>query len=502
MAVSQGAVALCPRFTGTVIEGVDQATVAPLVARRLALAGMRSISPVVDVSNYVMLELGQPNHPYDIDRLGGRGLVVRRATEGEQLVTLDGTTRTLRPDDLVIADAEGTAVGIAGIMGGATAEISETTSTVLLEAANFDPQATSATGSRLGLLSEARTRFERGVDTELAGRAIDRFVELLGPGVRRCPTTDLRATRPPKAPVRLRTDRVNLLLGTALSPEECAGLLAPLGFRATPEGRRLTRSGADVAARLQPRSRPDRRDRPHLRLRKHPPLPPRPSHDGHRSHRLSTGPPASTRGAGGRGRRRGLGTQFVSAADVVRAGLTRRGPWSSRTPSTSPKLCCARRSCQVCCAPLASMRSARAGRPQPVRTGKCLQPPGLPPDPGDLVEGVHEWEQLGLVAIGPDADATYAVQVWEVLAGALRLEDASVGPLAGAGASAGAGAGASASAGAGAAQGGPGGARPPPGRCTLGGKRPWSLLVGRSVWWANWLPRWRLATTSTAGSLS
>ena len=152
------------------IEGVSAAVVAPFVARRLTLAGMRPISPVVDVSNYVMLELGQPNHPYDLERLAGRGLVVRRGGEGEEIVTLDGTARRLTVDDCVIADAEGGAVGIGGIMGGAEAEISAQTATVLLEAANFDPHAVSATGKRLGLLSEAGTAI-RAWSRHRGGRA-------------------------------------------------------------------------------------------------------------------------------------------------------------------------------------------------------------------------------------------------------------------------------------------------------------------------------------------
>ncbi len=182
VSIDESATDLCGRFTGTVVECADGVKVPPFVVRRLTLAGMRSINPVVDVSNYVMLELGQPNHAYDIDHLGGRGLVVRRAIAGETIVTLDGTARSLTPQDCVIADGDGLAVGIAGIMGGASAEISPKTTTVLLEAANFNPQAIAATGKRLGLLSEARTRFERGVDPEVAGTAISRFVELLGPG--------------------------------------------------------------------------------------------------------------------------------------------------------------------------------------------------------------------------------------------------------------------------------------------------------------------------------
>ncbi|HUC15827.1 MAG TPA: phenylalanine--tRNA ligase subunit beta, partial [Acidimicrobiales bacterium] len=236
VAIDEAATELCGRFTGTVIEGVDGVEVPSFVGRRLTLAGMRSINPVVDVSNYVMLELGQPNHPYDIEHLGGRGLVVRRAGAGETIVTLDGTPRALSPEDCVIADGEGVAVGIAGIMGGATAEISPGTTTVLLEAANFNPQAIAATGKRLGLLSEARTRFERGVDPEIAGVAIDRFVELLGPGARRGGTTDVRPVVPEKVKIFLRTERANLVLGTSLSPDEPAELLSRLGFEAVANG--------------------------------------------------------------------------------------------------------------------------------------------------------------------------------------------------------------------------------------------------------------------------
>jgi phenylalanyl-tRNA synthetase beta chain len=421
--VSPDAVALCPRFTGTVIEGVGLATVAPLVRHRLALAGMRSISPVVDVSNYVMLELGQPNHPYDLDRLAGRGLLVRRAGDGEQIVTLDGAARRLRPDDLVIADAEGGAVGIAGIMGGAAAEISEATSTVLLEMANFDAQAVSATGKRLGLLSEARTRFERGVDIELPDRAIDRFVELLGPAGRRGMTADLCSARPPQTPVRLRPDRVNLVLGTSLAPEQCAELIAPLGFRAEPGGD----GELEVAV---PTWRPDcsrevdlieevARIYGYENIARS--LPPRAigatSLSGYQKGRRR-----ARQALVGAGADEAWTSTFVSAADLVQAGLDPTIALEVENPldqsqallrtSLLPGLLRAAR----------LNRERQAGALSLFELGSVFcRPVGSGAAP-DLVEGVHEWEQLGLVAVGPDVDAGYAVGAWEVLAGVFRLE--------------------------------------------------------------------------------
>lgn len=234
---------LCPRFTATVLEGVPQGPSPQWMARRLTLAGMRPISAVVDVSNYVMLDVGQPNHAYDLDLLGGQGILVRRGRPGERLETLDGVERDLGPDDCVICDADGRAVGVGGIMGGAHAEIGAATRRVLLEAAWFDPGAIARTGKRLGLQSEARVRFERGVDPEVAGRAADRFVALLravpgGENLRRGPATDVRDPRHlPAGPVlTLRTARANSLLGTDLSDADIPGLLEPIGFRTAPAG--------------------------------------------------------------------------------------------------------------------------------------------------------------------------------------------------------------------------------------------------------------------------
>jgi phenylalanyl-tRNA synthetase beta chain len=227
---------LCPRFTGTVLEGVPQGPAPDWIARRLTLAGMRPISAVVDVSNYVMLDLGQPNHAYDLEQLGGGGILVRRGQPGERLVTLDEVERELSPDDCVICDADGAPVGVGGIMGGAGAEIDPTTKRVLLECAWFDPSAIARTGNRLGLHSEARTRFERGVDPEIAGRAIDRFCTLLrsvpgGEGLRRGTTVDARSPSLPASPVvHLRTQRVNAILGLTLASDDVHRLIEPLGF--------------------------------------------------------------------------------------------------------------------------------------------------------------------------------------------------------------------------------------------------------------------------------
>ena len=230
---------LCPEFTATVLEGVTIGPSPHWLARRLTLAGMRPINNVVDVSNYVMLELGQPNHPYDLDRLPGRGLLVRRARTGETIKTLDDAERALGPDDCLICDAEGAAVGIAGIMGGASSEISPTTTTVALEAAWFDPGAVARTSKRLGLRTEASVRFERGVDPDGVGRAVARFCQLAAEvaGARMVgPMVEVRGDVPRPARVVVRTGRVNAVLGTSLSPGEVSGYLQPIGFRCTPTG--------------------------------------------------------------------------------------------------------------------------------------------------------------------------------------------------------------------------------------------------------------------------
>ncbi|MFP5366832.1 MAG: phenylalanine--tRNA ligase subunit beta [Actinomycetes bacterium] len=173
----------CDRFVARTVRGVDATRpTPPWMSSRLRLAGIRSISLPVDISNYVMLELGQPLHFYDQDKLSG-DIVVRRAVAGEKLATLDGRERSLDPGDLLITDASGP-IGIAGVMGGAATEVSDATSTVLIEAAHFEEVSIARSRRRHKLPSEASKRFERGVDWHIAGiaaqRAVDLLVELAG----------------------------------------------------------------------------------------------------------------------------------------------------------------------------------------------------------------------------------------------------------------------------------------------------------------------------------
>ncbi|MFD5279035.1 phenylalanine--tRNA ligase subunit beta [Pseudarthrobacter sp. NPDC058362] len=168
----------CDRFVARTVRGMDANRPTPQwMVSRLRLAGIRSISLPVDISNYVMLELGQPTHCYDLDTLSG-GIVVRRAAAGEKITTLDGKERTLDAEDLLITDDSG-AIGIAGVMGGAATEVGDSTSNILVEAAHFDEVSIARSRRRHKLPSEASKRFERGVDWQVAGIAAQRVVDLL-----------------------------------------------------------------------------------------------------------------------------------------------------------------------------------------------------------------------------------------------------------------------------------------------------------------------------------
>ncbi len=231
---------LCGRFGAWLLRGVDATATSPeWMQQRLTQLGMRPISALVDISNYVMLELGQPNHPYDLAGVPGGTFRVRRARAGETLVTLDDVERTLLTDDLLICGGDDVALGIAGVMGGASAEISDTTTDVALEMAWFLPRAVGTTARRLGLRTEAAARFERGVDPEIADLAAARVVQLATEicGATAAPdAVEARGTLPDRTPIRVRPARVGQVLGTDLSRDVIVGLLDPIGFASTPVG--------------------------------------------------------------------------------------------------------------------------------------------------------------------------------------------------------------------------------------------------------------------------
>ena len=231
---------LCGRFTIRVLDSVTVGESPQWLANRLVAMGMRPVNSVVDVSNYVMLELGQPSHTFDLDRVGGSGFRARWAVDGETIETLDGVSRTLVDADGVVADAEDVVVGIAGVMGGAATEIDDTTVTVALEMAWWDPMSIAQTSRRLGLRSEASARFEKGADPEVVELAMRRFAELidseavLAPGM-----VDQRGDLPSREPVRVRVGRVNRILGTDLGRDRIVEVLEPIGFATSKAGEDL-----------------------------------------------------------------------------------------------------------------------------------------------------------------------------------------------------------------------------------------------------------------------
>ena len=241
---------------------------------RLAACGMRAISNLVDVTNYVMLETGHPLHAFDLDKLRG-GIQIRRANRGERMTTLDGVDRPLQESDVVIAD-DGGAIALAGVMGGADSEISASTTGVLLETATFDPRAIRRTAKRLGLHSEASHRFERGVDAEGIPHASRRAANMLaragggavaGEGVDRYPQqTETRR-------VSLSFAGLTRLAGFEIPLAQAAEKLAAIGIASTPDGadaadgddpqlspghldRAGSRRGGHAHGRLRPRARP------------------------------------------------------------------------------------------------------------------------------------------------------------------------------------------------------------------------------------------------------
>ncbi|MBS2965597.1 phenylalanine--tRNA ligase subunit beta [Actinocrinis puniceicyclus] len=243
----------CDLFVARAVHGIDPLAPSPLwMQRRIQLAGMRPISLIVDITNYVMLEIGQPLHAYAADRLTGP-ITVRRAQAGELLETLDGQHRRLGPEDLVIADASGP-IGLAGVMGGGATEVQPTTTDVLVEGAHFDPVAIARTARRHKLPSEASRRFERGVDPNAAAAAVQRAVDLLvllGQGEADTAVT-VESTRPSVAePIVIDAALPSRVAGLEYARETVAGRLQEIG---------CTVEGADTLRVIPPSWRPDLND--------------------------------------------------------------------------------------------------------------------------------------------------------------------------------------------------------------------------------------------------
>jgi phenylalanyl-tRNA synthetase beta chain len=231
----------CSRFTAAVVRGVRIGPSPPWLRMRLEAAGSRSINNVVDATNYILLEVGQPMHAYDLAKLAGPALVARQARGGEPLTTLDGLRRTLTPAMTVIGDAR-EAQGIGGVMGGAASEVSAATTDIVLEAAYFDPRRIRATRRALGMSTEASYRFERGMDREALpanlARALELIVAVAGGAVDGTPV-DVYPSPAPPTTIFLRDARVAHLLGVEIPRAEIERVLTALGCVVSPKQDRL-----------------------------------------------------------------------------------------------------------------------------------------------------------------------------------------------------------------------------------------------------------------------
>ena len=218
---------LCPRYTARLVRNIKLAPSPEWMQRRLAASGIRPINNIVDITNYVMEEYGQPMHAYDYDTLAGGKIIVRRAEEGEEFVTLDGQTRKLDPSILMICDAE-KSVGVAGIMGGENSKITDDVKTMLFEAASFDGTNIRRAAKKIGMRTEASGKFEKGLDPNLASEAIDRacqLIEELGAGEVVGGMIDVYPQKNVEKRIKFEPDKINKLLGIDISAEEMLGYL-------------------------------------------------------------------------------------------------------------------------------------------------------------------------------------------------------------------------------------------------------------------------------------
>ena len=222
---------LCYRYIARVIKDVKIAESPDWMKRRLKACGVRAINNIVDITNYVMLELGQPMHAFDIENVAGKHIIVRRAKENEKITTLDEIERTLSTDNLVIADTE-KPVAVAGVMGGLNSGITEGTKTVAFEAATFNRGSVRLTAKKLGLRTESSSRFEKGLSPEIALRAINRAVELaelIGAGKAVEEKIDIYPEKEEQKVIPFEPERVNALLGMNISRDEMVDILTKLG---------------------------------------------------------------------------------------------------------------------------------------------------------------------------------------------------------------------------------------------------------------------------------
>lgn len=232
---------LCPRYVGHYVSGVKIGTSPRWLRRRLALCGLRSVSDIVDITNYVLLETGQPMHAFDYNFLGGSKIIVRRAEEGEKIVTLDEKEFTLTPDNLLICDAN-KGVALAGIMGGLNSEIKADTASVFFEAAKFARDNVRKTSRALGQRSDSSARFEKGVDAYTCSFAMDRalhLVEELGCGTVTSYRADVCANDGTAKQIKTTFSAVNTLLGISVPQEEAVAILQRLHFGVEQNGDEL-----------------------------------------------------------------------------------------------------------------------------------------------------------------------------------------------------------------------------------------------------------------------
>lgn len=233
---------LCPRYAARVVKDVKIAPSPSWLKNKLKAAGVRPINNIVDITNYVMLELGQPMHAFDLDNLSGKKIIVRRAAEGEVLKTLDDQDRKLDSSMLVIADGE-KAVAVAGVMGGANSEVADSTATILFESANFNGTAVRLASKKLGLRTEASGRFEKGLDVEGVVNAVDRacqLVEELGAGKVCKGVIDCYPKKYENRIISYCSDRINRFLGTSVTKEEMVDIFKALEFVVDEANNRVT----------------------------------------------------------------------------------------------------------------------------------------------------------------------------------------------------------------------------------------------------------------------